>query len=201
MRRPFVLGLTGSIGMGKTTTAAMFADEGLPVWNADACVHRLYGPDGAATLAIRDVFPSAIAADGQVDRQSLRALIAADPGVLDRLTAIVHPLTAADRAVFLARHQTAEAVVLDIPLLFETGADTACDAVAVVSAPAEMQRDRVLARGMTPAEFALLLSRQMSDADKRARATYVIPTDTMAEARAAVRAVLADIRRKVAPDA
>jgi dephospho-CoA kinase len=192
----FVLGLTGSIGMGKSTTAQMFADEGLPVWDADAAVHRLYQPGQPAARAIGALFPSAIDPDGSVNRTTLRALIQSDPTVLDRLNAAVHPLVAEDRAAFLNANENAEILLLDVPLLFEIGLDKACNAVAVVSVPAEVQRDRVLARGaMTEAEFQTILSRQMPDADKRARATYVIPTTSLEAARRCVKDVLADIRR------
>jgi dephospho-CoA kinase len=197
----FRLGLTGGIGMGKSTTAAMFAAAGVPVWDADATVHRLYAPGGSAALALAGVLPQAIAADGAVDREALRRLIAADPSVLDRLNAIVHPLVAADRAAFLAAAR-ADIVLLDIPLLYETGAQAMCDAVAVVSAPPEVQKARVLARGtMTGAMLETILARQMPDAEKRARADYVIPTTTLEVAQAAVKDVLADIRRRIAADA
>ena len=197
----FRLGLTGSIGMGKSTTAAMFAAAGVPVWDADATVHRLYAPGQPGALAVGALFPSALDAEAAVDRASLRRLIAADPSVIDRLNAAIHPLVAADRARFLADNALAPVVLLDIPLLFETRAEGGCDAVAVVSAPAETQRERVLARGMTPADFALILSRQMPDADKRARADYIIPTTSLDAARAAVKDVLADIQRRIAKDA
>jgi dephospho-CoA kinase len=190
----FVLGLTGSIGMGKSTTARMFAEEGLSIWDADATVHRLYQPGQPAVLAVKALLPTAIDMDGSVNRATLRAMIQADPTVLDRLNAVVHPLVAQDRARFLAG-TTAPIVLLDVPLLYEIGLDTACDAVAVVSAPAEVQRDRVLARGMTEAEFQLILSRQLPDAEKRKRATYIIPTTSLEAARQAVKDVLADIRR------
>jgi len=194
----FRLGLTGSIGMGKSTTAQMFADEGLPVWDADATVHRLYAPGQPAALAIGRLFPSAIDADGSVNRAALRALIQADKTVLDRLNAAVHPLVAEDRAKFLKAHEAAEIVLLDVPLLYESHIDTACDAVAVVSAPPEVQRERVLARGaMSEAEFQTILSRQMPDAEKRARADYIIPTTSLEAARQAVKDVLADIRRRI----
>ncbi len=184
----FVLGLTGSIGMGKSTTAQMFA--------ADATVHRLYHPGQPAALAIAALFPGAIDPDGQVNRAALRAMIQADATVLDRLNAAVHPLVAADRAAFLARNEADEIVLLDVPLLYEIGLDTACNAVAVVSAPAAVQRQRVLDRGaMTEAEFQTILSRQLPDAEKRKRATYVIPTTSLEAAHQAVRDVLADIRR------
>ncbi|MCU0828614.1 MAG: dephospho-CoA kinase [Tabrizicola sp.] len=191
----FVLGLTGSIGMGKSTTARMFADEGIPVWDADATVHRLYQPGEAAALAVARLFPQAMDEDGTVNRPRLRALINADPSVLDRLNAAVHPLVAESRARFLRAQDTADIVLLDVPLLYEIGLDKDCDAVAVVSAPPEVQRERVLMRGMTEAEFRLILSRQLPDAEKRARADYVIPTTGLEGARQAVKDVLADIRR------
>lgn len=192
----FILGLTGSIGMGKSTTAQMFAAEGLPVWDADATVHRLYQPGQPAALAIGQMFPTAIDPDGTVNRATLRALIQADKTVLDRLNAAVHPLVAADRAAFLRAHETGEILLLDVPLLYEIGLHQACNAVAVVSAPAEIQRQRVLDRGaMTEAEFQTILSRQLPDSEKRQRATYIIPTTSLEAARQAVKDVLADIRR------
>lgn len=197
----FRLGLTGSIGMGKSTTAAMFLAEGIPVWDADAAVHRLYEPGQPAALAVGLLFPEVIDTDGRVNRPKLRAVIQADPPALDRVNAAVHPLVRQDRAAFLATHSDSAIVLLDIPLLYETGLTDVCDAVAVVSAPAEVQRERVLARGMTEAEFALILSRQMPDAEKRARADYVIPTSSLEAARAAVKDVLADVRRRNAKDA
>ena len=196
MKKPFVLGLTGSIGMGKSTTAQMFAEEGLPVWDADATVHRLYQPGEPAALAITRLFPDAMDPDGRVNRPRLRALINEDASVLDRLNAAVHPLVAEDRARFLAQAD-APIVLLDVPLLYEIGLDQACDAVAVVSAPPEVQRERVLMRGMTEAEFHMILSRQMPDAEKSARADYIIPTTGLEAARQAVKDVLADIRRKL----
>jgi dephospho-CoA kinase len=190
-----VLGLTGSIGMGKTTTAALFAAEGIPVWDADAAVHRLYARGGAAVAPLAAAFPAAVS-QGAVSRAALKAVIAADPAALARIEAIVHPLVAADRAAFLAG-QSAPVVLLDIPLLFETGADTMVDATVVVSAPAEEQRARVLARpGMTDADFERILARQMPDAEKRARADYVIDTTTPQTAAAGVAATLADLGRR-----
>ncbi len=197
----FRLGLTGSIGMGKSTTAAMFFAEGIPVWDADAAVHRLYAPGQPAALAIASSFPDVMDKDGRVDRPRLRALIAAGPGVLQQINAIVHPLTTEDRSRFLAAAAGAQIVLLDIPLLFETGADRDCGAIVVVSAPADVQLARVLARGMTEAEFRMISARQMPDAEKRARADYVIETTDLDSARAAVKTVLADIRRRIASDA
>jgi dephospho-CoA kinase len=194
MTRPIVLGLTGSIGMGKSTTAAMFAAEGVPVWDADAAVHRLYAAGQAGAVAIGARYPLAIGADGEVDRARLRAMIADDPPVLNWLNAVIHPLTAADRARFLDDHAGANIVLLDIPLLFETGADALCDAVLVVTTPPEVQRARVLARGMGAAEFRQILARQMPDAEKRARADHVIETINTDQTRAAVRALLQQLR-------
>jgi dephospho-CoA kinase len=197
----FRLGLTGSIGMGKSTTAAMFAARGIPVWDADAAVHRLYAPGQSAARAVAARFPAAMDPDGSVNRAGLRALIARDPSVMDALNALVHPLVAADRADFIAARADADILLLDIPLLFETGADRHCDAVAVVSAPPDEQRRRVLERGMTDAEFQIILARQMPDAEKRARADYIIPTTSLDTARAAVNDVIRDIRRRMGPDA
>ncbi|MGL4237541.1 dephospho-CoA kinase [Tabrizicola sp.] len=197
----FRLGLTGSIGMGKSTTAKMFADEGVPVWDADAAVHLLYSPGQPAARAIGRLFPTAIDPDGGVSRNLLRTMILADPDVLDRLNATVHPLVAENRAHFLAAHAEAPIVLLDIPLLYESGIEGDCDAVVVVSAPPEVQRERVLKRGMTEAEFQTILARQLPDAEKRARADYIILTTGLDTARAAVKNVLADIRRRITQDA
>jgi dephospho-CoA kinase len=191
--RPYLLGLTGSIGMGKSTTAAMFAEQGLPVWDADAAVARLYGPMGAALGPVAALNPAAVTPDG-IDRTALKRWIAADPTALKRLEQVVHPLVAADRAAFIAR-QTADIVVLDIPLLFETGADATMDATLVVTAPPAVQRQRVLARpGMTEAQFQTLLARQMPDAEKQRRATYVIETTSLEAAQKAVQDVINRIR-------
>lgn len=194
MSRPFLLGLTGSIGMGKSTTAQMFRDESVPVWDADATVHRLYSPGQPAALAIAVRYPLVMDADGGVSRAKLRAMIAKDGSVIDWLNATVHPMTAEDRAGFISRHSAADVLVLDIPLLFETGADALCDAVLVVTVPPDVQRARVLARGMSEAEFDMILARQITDAEKRVRATYVIETLTEDGARAAVRALLEKLR-------
>jgi dephospho-CoA kinase len=198
----FVLGLTGSIGMGKSTTARIFAREGLPVWDADATVHRLYASGQPAALAIGRLFPTAIGPDGSVNRATLRAVIQADATALDRVNAVVHPLVAADRTAFLMANEAIAIVLLDVPLLYEIGLDQTCDAVAVVSAPAAVQRQRVLERGaMTEAELQTILARQMPDAEKRRRADYIIPTTSLEAAEKAVKDTLADIRRRIAEHA
>lgn len=192
-----VIGLTGSIGMGKSTTAAMFRDAGVPVWDADAVVHELYAPDGPATLAVAKLFPKAIV-DGAVSRPALRELIATDPTVMDRLQDIVHPLVAAHRIAFLEDTRS-DIVLLDVPLLFETGADALCDLTVVVSVPADVQKARVLARGeMTEADFDMIKSRQMPDAEKRGKADHVIETLTLDQTRADVQKLVGDIRGKLA---
>jgi len=196
--RPYLLGLTGSIGMGKSTTAQMFAEAGLPVWDADAAVHRLYGPGGAALRPLAALRPEVIEA-GTVSRARLKEWIAADPEALRAIERVVHPLVGADRAAFIAEAR-ADILVLDVPLLFETGGDARVDGTVVVSAPAPVQRARVLARGtMSEAEFEAILAKQMPDADKRARATWVIETTTPEAARAAVARIIAEIRER--PDA
>jgi len=191
------LGLTGSIGMGKSTTAKMFVELGVPVWDADAAVHRLYGPGAEGTAAIARIAPVAAGPDG-VDRDALRAAVLQDATLLPRIEAAIHPLVAADRRAFLdaARAGGAGLVVLDIPLLFETGADAWLDRVAVVSAPAEAQRARVLSRpGMTESGFEAILARQVPDAEKRKRANYVIETgDGLDPARRAVARIVAELR-------
>lgn len=187
---PYVLGLTGSIGMGKSTTAQMFRDEGVPVWDADASVHALYAKGGAAVAPVGALCPQAVV-DGAIDRQRLKHWIAQDSTALRQLEGVVHPLVAADRAAFIAGTD-APLVVLDVPLLLEGG--TPVDGVLVVTAPPEVQRARVLARdGMTAQQFDLILSRQMPDADKRARADFIIETVDMDSARAKVRDVIAKL--------
>ena len=189
----FVVGLTGSIGMGKSTTAQLFADEGCPVWDADAAVHRLYAKGGLAVVPMQAVFPEAIE-DGAVNRERLKAIIARDASALKRIEAVVHPLVAQDRAGFLARHPD-QIVILDIPLLFETGAADQMDAVVVVSVDAAEQRRRVLGRGtMSAAQFETILAKQTPDAEKRKKADYIVLTTSPAEARRQVREILADIR-------
>ncbi|KNG93704.1 dephospho-CoA kinase [Pseudaestuariivita atlantica] len=191
----FRLGLTGSIGMGKSTTAAMFVDEGCAHWDADAAVHRAYAQGGPAIGPVGALVPAALK-DDRLDRATLRDAIRADPGLLDRINAFVHPIVREDRERFL-KEAEADIVVLDIPLLFETGAQDQMDAVVVVTAPPDIQRDRVLERGsMSEDDFKLILSRQMPDSEKRARATYIVETTSMDHARAQVKAIVQDIRSK-----
>ncbi|NDV02781.1 dephospho-CoA kinase [Pseudoroseicyclus tamaricis] len=187
------LGLTGSIGTGKSTTAQMFAEEGAAIWDADAAVHRLYGPGGAAGAALEEDFHDAVRHDGSIDRVRLAARVTRDPAAFERLEEIIHPLARADRFAFMATVD-ADVVVCDIPLLFETALDLEFDATIVTTCPPQMQRRRVLARkGMTEERFNALLARQMPDAEKQERASYVIVTDTPDHARAQVREVLADV--------
>lgn len=192
----FLLGLTGSIGMGKSTTAQMFADAGCAVWDADAAVHRLYSVGGAAIPLFRDAFPSAVINDA-VSRPALKEIIARDPHALKRIEEIVHPLVGQDRAAFIAA-AAADVVVLDIPLLFETGGEARVDATACVYVDDQTQAKRVMARGtMTQDQFDTIRAKQMPAAEKCARADYVIKTDTIEHARVQVQTVLADIRGKM----
>jgi dephospho-CoA kinase len=191
----FRLGLTGSIGMGKSTTAAFFAEAGIPVWNADDAVHHLYAPGGAAVEPLAQLHPAAHTAGG-IDRATLKTWIATDPDALRRIEGIVHPLVAADRLRFLSDVR-ADIALLDIPLLFEIGAERDLDAVLVVTAPPELQRERVLARpGMTAALYESLLAKQLPDAEKRARATHVIETLSLESVRACVSALIDYIRKR-----
>jgi dephospho-CoA kinase len=192
MSRPFILGLTGSIGMGKSTVAGMFEAAGVPVFDADAEVRRLQGPGGELVPAIEAAFPGSTGPEG-VLRDKLGAQVFADREALGRLEGIVHPAVAARRHAFMIEHGSAPLVVFDIPLLFEKGGWEQVDAVVVVSAPADVQRARVLARpGMTPEKFAHILSLQVPDADKRKRAQHVIDTGaTLAETELAVNALIA----------
>ena len=191
----FLLGLTGSIGMGKSTTARLFAEEGCAVWDADAAVHRLYAPGGAATRPMAEAFPDAME-DGGVSRARLKEIIATDRTALKRIEEIVHPLVGADRAAFIEA-ASADIVVLDIPLLFETGGNTRVDAVVCVLVDEATQRERVLARGtMTEAQFEAIRAKQLPAAEKAARSDYVIETDTIEHARAQVQAVVQDIRER-----
>jgi dephospho-CoA kinase len=190
---PFRIGLTGGIGMGKSTTAAMFAAEGAAVWDADAAVHRLYAPGGAAVAPVAALCPEALR-DGAIDRAVLSNWLKADPDRLHALEAVVHPLVREDRRHFLST-TPADIAVLDVPLLFETGSERDMDLTVTVSAPADVQRARVLARpGMTAEKLALILSRQMPDAQRRRRADITIDTTTLEGAREAVRLLVRDIR-------
>ena len=193
----FALGLTGSIGMGKSTTAQMFVDEGCALWDADAAVHRVYSKGGAAIDPMSAAFPSAIV-DGAVDRTALKTIIASDAETLKTIEAIVHPLVAADRAAF-RENAAADILVFDIPLLFETGGDAAMDAVACVSIPAEEQKRRVMERGtMTETQFEQIRSKQMPNDEKCARSDFVIVTDTLDHARVQVQNVVRQIRAGMA---
>ena len=191
-----MLGLTGSIGMGKSTVAAMFAEEGVPVFDADAAVHQLQGPGGRLISPIEAAFPGTTGPAG-VDRGRLGAAVFGNDAAMRRLEAIVHPAVTAERAAFLATHAAAPLVVLDVPLLFETGGDAHVDKVAVVSANESVQHARVLARpGQSEERLAAILARQLPDADKRQRADFIIPTDTpISDTRAAVRSVIACLLR------
>ena len=197
MSRPFVVGLTGSIGMGKSTVAQMFREAGVPVFDADAEVHKLQGPHGPLLPAIEAAFPGTTGPTG-LDRPALGALVFANPKALARLEAIVHPAVAKVRELFLLEHAGEPIVVFDIPLLFEKGGVDLVQAVAVVSAPADVQRARVLARpGMTPEKFAHVLALQVPDIEKRARADYVIDTGTtLGVTRAAVADVIESLRSR-----
>jgi dephospho-CoA kinase len=194
-----LLGLTGSIGMGKSTVARMFAEEGVPVFDADAAVHRLQGPDGALVADIERHFPGTTGASG-VDRISLAEKVLGDTGALQRLEAMIHPAVAREREAFLAANAEAPLAVLDIPLLLEKGGSTAVDKIAIVSAPAGVQRERVLARpGMTAEKFERILARQMPDPEKRKRADFIIPTGgSLGETRQAVRRILACLAESAA---
>ncbi len=186
------VGLTGSIGMGKSTVAAMFADEDVPVFDADAVVHRLQGPGGALLPEIERAFPGSTGPYG-VDRTALGAAVFANDSALKILEAIVHPAVGAERAAFLQTREDAPIVIFDVPLLFETGGAANVDKIVVVSAPADVQRARVLSRpGQSAQRLDAILARQLPDAEKRARADFVIATDTtIEETRQAVRAVIA----------
>ena len=192
--RPFVLCLTGSLGMGKSTTAKFFAEAGVPVHDSDAVVHALY--EGEAVTLIERAFPGSVTG-GKIDRDKLAAVVLNDKASLARLEAIVHPLVSASREKFLAEAQArgASVVVLDVPLLFETAAEGRCDAVVVVSAPPEIQRQRAFGRpGMTEDKFAALLDKQMPDAEKRRRADFVVDSSKdFDHARAQIREILRSV--------
>ena len=186
------LGLTGSIGMGKSTVAKMFADEGVPVFDADAAVHRLQGPEGALVVEIEAQFPGTTSERG-VNRGALAERVLGEPEALSRLEALVHPAVAREREAFLLAYPDAPLVVLDIPLLFEAGGWKDVDRIAVVSAPEEVQRARVLARpGMSEEKLERIVARQMPDEEKRARADFVVPTGgSFEETRDSVRRIVA----------
>lgn len=191
----FLLGLTGSIGMGKSTTAKLFVEEGCALWDADAAVHRLYGENGEAVAPIRDVFPEAIVKNS-VSRDKLKEIILNDATALKKIEAIVHPLVGQDRAAFIAQARV-DIVVLDIPLIYETGGQDKVDAVACVIIDAETQKHRVMERGtMTSEQFEVIRSKQLPAEEKAARADYVITTDTVEHARQQVQKVVKDIREK-----
>jgi dephospho-CoA kinase len=194
MTKPRIIGLTGSIGMGKSTVAAMFADAGIPVFDADAEVRAMQGPGGELVPAIEAAFPGSTGAEG-VDRDRLGHQVFADKAALAHLEAIVHPAVAAKRAAFLAAHHHKAAVVFDIPLLFEKGGHENVDLIVVVSAPEDVQRARVLARsGMTVEKFEHIYGLQLHDSEKRARADHIIDTGTSLEAtRAQVVDLIASI--------
>jgi dephospho-CoA kinase len=192
--KSFRLGLTGSIGMGKTTAAQMFAAEGCAVWDADAAVHRLYV--GSAVPLMQAAFPQSIV-DGAVSRAALKKIIADDPNALKRIEEIVHPLVRKDRELF-SRQSSAKIVVFDIPLLFETSAQAEFDAVICVTVTPELQRKRVMERGsMTLDQFELILTKQMPNDEKCALSDYVVETDTIEHTRAQVQDVIADIKRRI----
>jgi dephospho-CoA kinase len=192
-----LVGLTGSIGMGKTATAKMFADLGIPVYDADAAVHALYETGGAAVAPLAAAFANVVQ-DGRIDRAALTAAVLGKPAAHTKLESIVHPLAAQVQRAFIARHATADMIVFDIPLLFETGGDTRMDVVVVVSAPPELQRARALARpGMTEEKLTHILARQMPDADKCLLADYVVDTSQgLAHAEDQVRKIVADLKAK-----
>jgi len=192
--KPFIIGLTGAMGMGKTTTARLFAQEGIPVFDADRAVHDIYANPVGLEREIEALFPGCLA-DGSVSRARIAAQMT--PEKLERLEALIHPLVLTMRAQFVESHAAAPILLFDIPLLLETG--VAVDAVVVASAPAHVQTARVLARpGMTEAKFAALSARQLSDAQKRAQAHYVVTTDQgLDHAREQVKMILADIRAKI----
>lgn len=192
----FKLGLTGSIGMGKSTTARMFADAGCAVWDADEAVHRLYAVGGAAVAPMRREFPTSVISDA-VDRAVLRDIISSDPTTLRKIEEIVHPLVRQDREMF-AQTQMSEICVFDIPLLFETGAEDEMDAVACVTVSPELQESRVLERGtMTLEQFRAIRDKQMPNDQKCARSDFVIETDTLEHARRQVHDVIEQIKERM----
>ena len=202
-KMPFVLGLTGSIGMGKSTTAEFFRQAGIPAWDADAAVHRLYAKGGAAVAGIAKICPEAIL-DGVVQRNRLRDWIAQDDQAIGLLNSVVHPLVARNRAQFITSSAASgeRLVVVDVPLLFETGGDSRVDATLVVSADPDVQRARVLQRdGMTEAHFQRILASQMQDAEKRKRADFVIETLSLESVQADVARLITTLRQRIANNA
>lgn len=193
-RRPILIGLTGSIGMGKSTTATMFAEMGFPVWDADAAVARLYAKGGAAVGPLAKLVPSALQ-DGAISKPALKEAIAASPDLLLKIESLVHPLVKQDRRDFAAAHQDAEIIIFDVPLLIETGAHKKVDHVVVVSTTAARQRKRVLARGtMDEPTFNMIMRKQTPDTEKRALADTIIETATMDGARAQVHDLVERLR-------
>ena len=191
----WLLGLTGSIGMGKSTTAQIFRDQGIPVWDADDCVHKLYALGGAAVAPIGELIPDAIV-NGSVSREVLKSRISSDRSLLGLIEKIVHPLLAKDREDF--KKTVSDILVFDIPLLFETGAEAWLDSVLVVSAPEALQKERVLSRpGMTQEQFEFILSRQMSDKQKRSKADHIIETLSLEQTREDVTKLIKEIRSKL----
>ncbi|MDD9921172.1 MAG: dephospho-CoA kinase [Boseongicola sp.] len=197
MSKPFVIGLTGSIGMGKSTTAQMFADEGIPVWSADDAVHELYLPGHEGAEEIAKLSPESVGAEG-VDRSELSNWIAGNPERLKAIESAIHPLVAQNHRGQFLEDSKAEIALVDIPLLFETGANEWVDAVVVVSVDQAEQRRRVLEReGMTEEKLEMILAKQMPDDEKRARADFVIETTTLETARSAVRDVIEKITARI----
>lgn len=196
MKKPFVLGLTGSIGMGKSTTARMFADAGIPVWDADETVHQLYNGDTPAVHQIMQFLPEAVR-DFKVDRNVLKQAIAADKTVLSKLESIVQPLISQSRSDFI-QNASSDIVIIDHPLLLESKSDAYCDAILVVTVDEKTQRKRVLERGtMDEQTLDIILAKQMPDAEKRAYADYIIETTTLDAARAQVQTVINTIKDKL----
>ena len=194
--RPLIIGLTGSIGMGKSTVAEMLREEGVPVFDADAEVHRLQAPGGACVDAIALAFPGTTGADGGIDRAKLGPMVFGKPTELKKLEGILHPAVGQSRAAFLKAHADAKMLCFDVPLLFETKGERNVDVILVVSADAEVQRTRVLARpSMTPEKFAHILSLQTPDSEKRARADFVIENHgSLSDTRDQLREILSELR-------
>lgn len=197
--RPFIIGLTGSIGMGKSTVAQMFVDEGVPLFDADAAVHQLQGPGGALVDEIEALFPGSTSSDG-VDRQKLGAMVLGDPAALRRLENLIHPAVAKMRQAFLEQYRDRPLILFDIPLLFERGGAEGVDHIVVVSAGAEDQRTRVLRRpGMSEERFEQIMGLQMPDADKRQKADSVIDTSLpLSETRQQVQKLVQKLKASLA---